>query len=154
MKKFHRRTDEKGAALVEFAIVAMLLITLLLGIVEFGWYFSQFNALRHGAREGSRYASVNGGVADTATAADIAGVVCQAVTADSAGMTQLVVTVNNGGGAVGSDATITVVADVNGITGFFSSVVSQLSSGATFRMEKAASWTGGSTTFADPATCA
>lgn len=153
MRRHRGNRDEKGAALVEFAIVAMLLITLLLGIVEFGWYFSQFNALRHGAREGGRYASVNGGVGGTANAAAVAGIVCQAVTADSAGMTQLTVTLDDGGGAVGDNATITVVANVDGITGFFSGVVSTLTSEATFRLEKDATWNNATISFTSPGTC-
>ena len=37
------RTDpERGANLVEFAVLAPLLILLVIGIVEFGWLFGQF----------------------------------------------------------------------------------------------------------------
>ena len=48
--------NQKGAAIVEFAIVAPLLILLVIGICEFGllWYNSQviINASREGARAG------------------------------------------------------------------------------------------------------
>jgi Flp pilus assembly protein TadG len=50
---------ERGANLVEFAIVMPFLILLLIGIVEFAWLFSQNLDVRHGAREGARLAAVN-----------------------------------------------------------------------------------------------
>ncbi len=50
--------DDQGAAAVEFALVSTLLITLLLGIIAFGFaLFKQQSAL-HGAREGARLAAV------------------------------------------------------------------------------------------------
>ncbi len=53
------RNRDDGAQLVEFALLAPLLLLLVLGIVEFGWVFSQNNDVRHGAREGARAAAVN-----------------------------------------------------------------------------------------------
>ena len=58
-------SSERGAALVEFAILTPLLLLLLLGIIEFGWFMSQNNDVRHGAREAARLAAVD---ADTANA--------------------------------------------------------------------------------------
>jgi Flp pilus assembly protein TadG len=52
------RHRERGAALVEFAIVAPLLIFLLLGIVDFGINLSNSISLRQGVREGARQGSV------------------------------------------------------------------------------------------------
>lgn len=57
----HRRDSDKGASLVEFALIAPFLILLLLGIIEFGYLFGEFNDVRHGAREGARIAAVNAG---------------------------------------------------------------------------------------------
>lgn len=62
----HRRTvaprvsgrRQRGAALVEFAIVMPLLFTLLFGIVDFGLTFNDSLSLRQGVREGARQASV------------------------------------------------------------------------------------------------
>ena len=54
-----RCTGDGGAALVEFALVAPLLILFLFGIIEFGSVFSQVLDVRHGAREGSRLVAVN-----------------------------------------------------------------------------------------------
>ena len=54
-----RRDDDRGAALVEFAILAPFLFLILFGIVEFGWTFLQNLDVRHGAREGARLVAVN-----------------------------------------------------------------------------------------------
>ena len=50
--------NERGAAMVEFAIIALLLFTLILGIVEFGWVFFGWITLTGAVREGARRAIV------------------------------------------------------------------------------------------------
>lgn len=82
-----RHDREGGAALVEMAIVTPLLVLLLLGIVEFGWLFGQYNDVRHGAREGGRYAAVNGGV--DANANEVRDYICSSMDGLSAGMTRI-----------------------------------------------------------------
>ncbi|MGH8927911.1 MAG: TadE/TadG family type IV pilus assembly protein [Acidimicrobiia bacterium] len=52
------RKKERGANLVEFALVAPFLILLLFGIIEFSWLFAQDLTIKHGAREGARLAAV------------------------------------------------------------------------------------------------
>jgi Flp pilus assembly protein TadG len=52
-------SSDRGATLMEFAIIFPLLVFLLVGIVESGWLFAQFLDVRHGAREGVRMATVN-----------------------------------------------------------------------------------------------
>jgi TadE-like protein len=54
-----RGRRERGASIVEFAIVAPLLFLLLFGIIDFGWAFSQNLDVKHAAREGARLAAVN-----------------------------------------------------------------------------------------------
>src|SRR4051794_525192 len=54
----HRAAGRRGAALVEFAIVLPLLMTLLLGIMEFGMIMRDYIMLGHGAREGARTAAL------------------------------------------------------------------------------------------------
>lgn len=49
-----RHGTERGAALVEFALIATPLFMILFGTIEFGWAFFQLNDIRHGAREGIR----------------------------------------------------------------------------------------------------
>ena len=57
--KRKRHGEERGATLVEFALIMPLLLILVLGVVEFGYLFAQFNEVRHAAREGARYAAVS-----------------------------------------------------------------------------------------------
>jgi len=49
--------NEDGQAVVEFALIAPILIIILCGIVDFGWIFSAQIATDNCAREGARYAS-------------------------------------------------------------------------------------------------
>lgn len=46
----------RGAAIVEFAVVLPLLLTILFGIIEYGWVFMVRQTLQTAAREGCRTA--------------------------------------------------------------------------------------------------
>lgn len=128
---------EHGAALVEFAIILPLLLILVLGIVEFGWTFGQYNDIRHGAREAARLAAVNAG-----TVAAMGGTTCNAMDLTS-GQT---ITFTDGGG-VGAEATILVTAPHSAISGvgFFNSILpTTISSTVKIRMEQpSTSWSSG-----------
>jgi Flp pilus assembly protein TadG len=50
---------ERGAALVEFAIVLPLLALVLFGIIEFGIAYNDYISVRNGSREGTRLAVVD-----------------------------------------------------------------------------------------------
>lgn len=52
----YRRRGQEGSSLVEFALIATLLMTLLLGIVVFGLLLSKRQVLTQAAAEGARYA--------------------------------------------------------------------------------------------------
>lgn len=53
----HRRTRRsRAAAIVEFAVVLPLLLTILFGIIEYGWLFMVRQTLQNAAREGCRVA--------------------------------------------------------------------------------------------------
>lgn len=60
------RRDQRGAAAVEFALVAPILFSLVFGIIGFGFVFAQELSLGNGARQGARY-----GVVASRTCADI-----------------------------------------------------------------------------------
>jgi Flp pilus assembly protein TadG len=123
-----RKRTEEGAALVEFAVLAPLLILLLFGIIEFAWLFSQNLDARHGAREGARIAAVDEFV-DT----DSSGAVSPAETAqqvctrmDSAaisGAGGTLITTTRTGTTVGSDITVTVDSPPQSLTGLFTSFI-------------------------------
>lgn len=53
-KSFHPVSDDRGAAMVEFAIILPVLVLLVFGIMEFGRAYNNQNALTHAAREGIR----------------------------------------------------------------------------------------------------
>jgi Flp pilus assembly protein TadG len=54
-----RLSEERGTALVEFALVAPLLFLLLFGMLDFGKAFNYWNDSNHLAAEGARWAVVN-----------------------------------------------------------------------------------------------
>lgn len=56
------RTSQRfsGQTLVEFAAASLIFLTLLLGTMEAGWLLYAKNQVTDAAREGARYAAVNG----------------------------------------------------------------------------------------------
>jgi len=52
--------QESGSTLVEFALVFLLLMTILLGIADFGHALYTYHFVSHMAREATRYAAVRG----------------------------------------------------------------------------------------------
>ena len=56
----NRKATERGANLIEFALVALLLCLLLLAFVEFGRLLLVYNSVNNAARAGVRYAIVHG----------------------------------------------------------------------------------------------
>lgn len=147
---------ERGASLVEFAVLAPLLVILVLGIVEFGWLFGQNNAVKHAAGEASRYASVDGGPDSPISADEIGQRACNDLLGGG-GVTALQVAISDGGGDFGDDATITVTADVTSLSGapvITSFLPSSLTATATFRLEQDASWASDPSVDLDPTTCA
>ena len=49
-------TCDEGQALVEFALVAVIFLTLIFGVIDFGRLFESWVTVQHAAREGARYA--------------------------------------------------------------------------------------------------
>ena len=63
--KRSRLRGEDGVAVVEFALIAPLVLLILVGVIQFGIIYSQYQVLQGAAREGARCASVQaGGFAD------------------------------------------------------------------------------------------
>jgi hypothetical protein len=58
-------TRRRAASTVELAIIAPVLLTVLFGIVEFGWYFMARQMVHHAAAETSRLATLPGYDFDT-----------------------------------------------------------------------------------------
>ena len=104
------RRGERGASLVEFAIVAPLLILLLFGVVEFGWAIGQQVDLRSKAREATRIATVGG------TVAEVKSKVCSN---DLVRAANIVFIARTGGNDAGDPVTVTIQARVDQLTGLF-----------------------------------
>jgi Flp pilus assembly protein TadG len=65
-------SSERGAALVEIAIIMPILLMLVLGVVEFGRAYNTNISVTHAAREGIRAYTITRG-SDDAAAATLAG---------------------------------------------------------------------------------
>ncbi len=65
---------ERGTAIIEFAVVLPLLLTILFGIIEFGYVFMVRQTLQHAAREGCRTA-----ILQTSTAAGVTARITEAM---------------------------------------------------------------------------
>jgi Flp pilus assembly protein TadG len=139
--------------LVEFAILAPLLILLLFGIIEFGWAIGQQLDVRSKAREATRLSIVG------ATVGEIQTKVCANDLAKKANLVS-VSRVNTDGPDTGSADTgpndpgdntaVTIIFNLEQITGMFGSVWGgspQITSQAVGRIEQApnGSWTNGTT---------
>lgn len=107
-----RGTDKQaddGASLVEFALLMPFLMLLLLGIIEFGYFFGEYNDVRHGAREGARLAAVNAG--DNSF---LRGETCDSMDLTTSMAVQFT---DSGTGEFGSTGTIRVVATPESLSG-------------------------------------
>jgi len=102
------RKDEKGQAMVEFALVAPVLFLILFGIIQFGIAFMHSVALTDAVRAGARKASVS------RTAADPAGAATSAVLGAATDLDQTTlksgVTVTPGAGGWVAGGSVTVSA--------------------------------------------
>jgi Flp pilus assembly protein TadG len=144
-KRATSRGGERGASLVEFALIAPFLLLLLMGIIEFGYLFGEFNDVRHGAREGARVAAVNAGDngflhTTTCDAMDLTTNITVQFTAPASG-------------AIGDVGTVTVQATPGSLSGlnlieFF--LPDTLTSTVEFRLEQPSDVWG---TDAGPASC-
>ena len=83
------RRDERGAELVEFALISIVFFMLVFGVMEFGRAVWIYGTVAHVAKEGARFAIVRGSESGrTATTTDVENYVNQR----AAGMTGLTVT--------------------------------------------------------------
>ena len=143
---------DSGASLVEFAFVLPFLLLLILGTVELSFVFAQYNEVRHGAREGARYAAVSrpdyDGGGGTGDFNDVVAVTCDRINLPNVALTvELAAAPGSSNPPARLDyATLTVTASTSSLTNlpFFSALVpSQLSNSATFRLEQTSGWGSG-----------
>jgi hypothetical protein len=128
--------SDRGANLVEFAILAPFLIMLLFGIIEFAWVFSQNLDLRHGAREGARMAATD----DITPGSEIADICARM---DVGNTNNTTVDISNSGTSIGDDITVTISAPPDTLTGIMDWVLPStmtLSTTAIVRQEQIPTW--------------
>ena len=132
---------ERGATLVEFALVAPLFFLLVFGIMEFGWAFGQNLDIRHGAREGARLVAVNY-QPTTAVGTSQTDVIVAELCGRMDGVVGAKVSITTTGSPVGARATVEVSAPLETLTGFLDTVLAgrTLSSKIDFRLEQAGTW--------------
>lgn len=65
-----RVSDERGQAVVEFALILPVLVGLLLGIIQFGILFNNYVTITDAARAGARKAAVSRFLNDNGAAAE------------------------------------------------------------------------------------
>jgi len=116
----HSIKNNRGQSLVEFALIAPLLILLLMGIMECGRIFNQTLVVTAAAREGARSAAVGG------SDVTVLGTVNQAVA--SIGTTNLTVVVTPSARVSGQNVTVTVTKPITIVT----PVISQFFKSATY----------------------
>jgi len=135
---------DRGANLVEFALIAPFLLLLLIGIIEFSFLFATNLDVKHGAREGARLTVVNepsGGNADLTaeicSRMGIAGV-------DPTGITWT----SDGTPAVGEGVQVTVSTNTfDTLTGFidwvFPASLTSIDATVEMRIEQPPTWVDG-----------
>jgi Flp pilus assembly protein TadG len=136
----HHSRSSRGAALVEFGIVAPLLILLVFGILEFGWGFLQALDVRHAAREGGRLAAVNFGPGSGTTQTNaIIDEVCTRI--DDTDGVEITISLPDGTpSTVGDRVHVTVERTFESLTGFFNFTDRTMVSEVDVRLEQDATF--------------
>jgi TadE-like protein len=130
MKTIQRiRKRDKGASLIEFAILMPFLLLLVLGIIEFGFFMGERNELKHGAHEGARLAAVND--------SNLLVNTCNSLDLNST----ITVTFTDGAtGAIGEQGSIVLTTPVSSLSGlgFIDSFLpATMTADASFKLEQA-----------------
>jgi TadE-like protein len=147
-----RLKNERGVAMVEFALVAPLLFLLLFGMIDFGKAFNYWNVEQQMANQGARLAAVNAGGPWTCpsgpTPTKLADYIqCQAVTGELrrgnsiwlADGAKVCIDAPNGTTEVGDPVRVEVRADYNWlplIADHISATQTRITGRATMRLEQ------------------
>ena len=137
-----RRSGEDGATMVEFALILPMLLLILMGIIEFGWMFTQAMEVRHSAREGARMAAVNYDGENTSgpdQTTVIRDEMCRRMSTDDPSTVDIRL-VDNTKSKVGEYGIVAVERSHQTLSNFFPFFPSTLSTEVEFRLERPASW--------------
>lgn len=145
-----RRRGQRGATLVESAIIMPLLFAVLFGMVDFGTTLSSVLDIRHGAREGARLTAVNYTGGSTSTGSSQSSVIITEICRrmDAGPGTTVTLTLGPGtsmvsAGSVGQDAKVNIQRPAASLTGMYGPLLNgyTLKSTVTTRIEVKATWT-------------
>lgn len=109
------KNNERGAAIVEMAVILPLFLMMIFGMIEASWAFAQSNDVRHGAREGARLAAVAASPYESVT--EIGAEVCGRMDLAGGSAVTVAFATPTGDGTRGSEGTITVTLTYSSITG-------------------------------------
>ncbi len=143
METPHSETGDKGANMVEFALIAPFLILLLFGVVEFAWVFASNLDVKHGAREGARITAVN--TPDTGNV-DLAAEICSRMNLVGPNTATTITWASDGTPAVAESVTVTVSTPLDTLLGLVDWAfggVSNLESTVEIRIEQPPDWSDG-----------
>lgn len=139
-----RLRNDRGANLVEFALVMPFLLLLLLGMVEFSWTLATNLDVKQGAREGARLTAVN--FPDTGNA-DMAAEICNRMDLVGDDTATIITWASDGSPEVGEGVTVTVSTPHSTLTGFVDwafGALTTLDATVEIRIEQPADWSDGS----------
>lgn len=144
-----RARSDRGAALVEMAIMTPLLFLLIFGVIEFGWGFAQYLDVRHGTREGARLAAVNFADPDNAIpsqgatqSGEIIEEACSRMGGDAVGASVMLTFANAVETDTGDRAFIEITSDLDTLTGFLDFALGsvEIDDKVSFRLERDVTW--------------
>jgi Flp pilus assembly protein TadG len=118
-----RRGSERGAAAVEFALVIPVFLMLVLGTIDFGYYFFVSEVVTNAAREGARAATV---LDPTTTAWGAARTEAETVAGKylaSGGLKSVGVSANRVPDGLNVNVQVDILYPVGSVTGFFSTIM-------------------------------
>lgn len=128
--------------MVEFAFILPILLVVLMGIVEFGWAFTQTMEVRHAAREGARLAAVNydgENTSDVAQTTAIRTEICRRMSSNDPSTVELRL-VDATQTHAGAYAIVDVDRSHRTLSNFFPWFPTTLSTDVEFRIERPATW--------------
>jgi Flp pilus assembly protein TadG len=135
--RFGRRSGRRGAAIVEMAVVAPLLLTMLFGVMEFGWMFMVHETMTNTARECCRLATLQG-----TTDTDIQNRFVQSMAATRVSATADMISISRTGTPDNQIVTVSVSVpysqvSITGLTSFLKITKQNLTTSCSMRAESA-----------------
>ncbi len=135
--RLRRRHGRRGAAIVEMAVVAPLLLTMLFGVMEFGWMFMVHETITNTARECARLATLQG-----TTDTDVQNRFVQSMAATRVAATTDMISIQRSGTPDNQIVTVSISVpysqvSITGLTSFLKITTQNLTTSCSMRAESA-----------------